>query len=239
LKGRYSWNKRTLGDLNAAISYFNQAIAADPNYALAYSGMADVYAVLPPFGGGPEAIPKSNAAARRALELDPSLARPHAVLAFSKIADWDFAGGEAEFRRALELDPNFFLGYYFRGRAYEQKGMLPEAMADFRKAIALYPGSPALRMALGHASALSGDKPQARKLLADLVSLSSNRYVPAVYMVGVAAGLDDKNEAFRWLSQAVQDRCDYVVYLRHEPGLDNLRSDPRFPEILRQIGLSP
>jgi len=58
-------------------------------------------------------------------------------------------------------------------------------------------------------------------------------------MVGIAAGLNDKDEAFRWLNRAVDDRCDYVVYLRREPGLDNLRSDPRFREALQRIGLSP
>ena len=81
LKGRYAWNKRTAADLETAISYFNQAIAKDPGYALAYSGLADVYTVYPAYGGKPsEVVPKSNAAASKALELDPTLAHPRAVL---------------------------------------------------------------------------------------------------------------------------------------------------------------
>ncbi len=81
MKGRYYWNKRTASDINTAISYFNQAIAKDPGYALAYSGLADAYSVLPSYGGIPsENFPKSNAAARKALELDATLAHPHAVL---------------------------------------------------------------------------------------------------------------------------------------------------------------
>src|SRR5580658_4470483 len=108
LKGRYAWNKRTFRDLQTAISYFDQAIAQDPGYALAYSGLADAYAVLPNYGGNQnEDFPKSNAAARKALELDPTLAHPHAVLGSNEMQyDWDFAGGEAEFRKSFDLDPN-------------------------------------------------------------------------------------------------------------------------------------
>ncbi len=107
LKGRYSWNKRTPADIAAAISYFNQAIDKDPGYALAYSGLADAYLVLLTSGGNPrESYTKSSGAARKALELDATLAHPHAVLGSNEMDAWDFAGGEAEFKRALELDPN-------------------------------------------------------------------------------------------------------------------------------------
>jgi tetratricopeptide (TPR) repeat protein len=108
VKGRYYWNKRTNPDIKTAISYFNQAIDKDPGYALAYAGLADAYNVLSSYGeDAREVTPKSNAAAEKALELDPALARPHADLAWNKLEyDWDFAGGEAEFRKAFELDPN-------------------------------------------------------------------------------------------------------------------------------------
>jgi tetratricopeptide (TPR) repeat protein len=108
LKGRYAWNNRTPGELAKAISYFNQAIAKDPGYALAYSGLADAYSVLPNYGGNQnEDFPKSNGAARKALELDQTLAHPHAVLGSNEMQyDWDFAGGEAEFKKSFELDPN-------------------------------------------------------------------------------------------------------------------------------------
>ena len=108
VKGRYYWNKRTPNDLKAAISYFNQAIDKDPSYALAYSGLADTYDVLSYVDGDPnDLIPKAKAAAKKALELDPALARPHALLGLTKMGyDWDFSGGEAEFRKAFELDPS-------------------------------------------------------------------------------------------------------------------------------------
>jgi TolB-like protein len=108
LKGRYAWNRRTPADLDAAIDYFNRAIAEDPGYAQAYLGLADVYAVRPDYWGNPsEDFPRSNAAARRALELEPALAHPHAVLGENQIKfEWDFAGGEAEFAKAFQLDAN-------------------------------------------------------------------------------------------------------------------------------------
>src|SRR5262249_2872565 len=85
VRGRYYWNKRTSADLKAAITCFNQAIDKDPGYALAYAGLADAYVVLPNYGGDPaEVTPKADAAARKALELDPTLASPHAVLAGGK-----------------------------------------------------------------------------------------------------------------------------------------------------------
>jgi len=108
VKGRYYWTKRTVADIKTAISYFNQAIDKDPGYALAYSGVADAYGVLTSYTGDPnDLIPKSNAAAQKALELDPTLARAHAVLGLNKSSyAWDFSGAEAEYRKALELDPS-------------------------------------------------------------------------------------------------------------------------------------
>jgi TolB-like protein len=95
VKGRYYWNKRTSTDIKTAISYFNQAIEKDPGYALAYSGLADAYSVLSGYGSDPNDVtPKSDAAAKKALALDPTLARPHAVLGSNKVSySWDFSAG--------------------------------------------------------------------------------------------------------------------------------------------------
>ena len=152
-KGRYSWNKRTLPDLQAAISYFNQAIAKDPNYALAYSGLADVYTVLPTYGGIPsEALPKSNVAARKALELDPSLAGPHAVLAGDMMEyDWDFTSGIAEYKKAFQLDPGDATAHFW----YSQDlawlgGHVEESISEVNLAHQLDPLSPIIAMNVGN-----------------------------------------------------------------------------------------
>jgi eukaryotic-like serine/threonine-protein kinase len=108
VKGRYYWNKRTNADIKTAISYFNQALEKDPTYAIAYSALGDAYNTLGSYGGDPtETSLKANAAAQKALELDPTLAHPHAILGGNMMEySWDFTGGEAEFKKALELDPS-------------------------------------------------------------------------------------------------------------------------------------
>jgi TolB-like protein len=151
LKGRYCWNKRTLVDLMTAVSYYNQAIAKDPNYALAYSGIADVYSVVHFFGINPrQAFPKSNAAARKALELDPTLAHPHAVLGQNEMEyDWDFASGESEFKKAIELDPNDATAHQWYAEKLSAIGRHPEAIAEIKRAHELDPQSPVVTRVLG------------------------------------------------------------------------------------------
>ena len=153
LKGRYYWNKRTLSDIETAISYFNQAIAKDSGYALAYSGVADAYGILPDYGGSPtENFPKANAAARKALELDATLARPHAILGFSEMRyEWDFAGGEAEFKKAFELDPNDATAHQWYAESIgEIGGREQEAFAEISRAHQLDPLSPIISTVGGY-----------------------------------------------------------------------------------------
>ncbi len=144
LKGRYEWNKRTPAGLAAAINYFNQAIAKDPSYALAYLGLADVYGVLPSHGGTPaEDYPKSNAAARKALELDPTLGHPHAVLGSNEMEyDFDIAGGEADDKKAIELDPNDATAHQWYAEDLGSLGRTQEALAEAARAQQLDPLSP-------------------------------------------------------------------------------------------------
>jgi serine/threonine protein kinase/tetratricopeptide (TPR) repeat protein len=152
LKGRYYWNKRTGPDLATATSYFNQAIAKDPGYALAFSGLADAYAELPYFGGAPsEYYPKGNAAARKALELDPTLARPHVFLgAIEMEYEWDFAGGEGEYKKALELDPSDATAHsWYAWDIAMIGGREQEAFAEINRAHQLDPLSPIIKVDVG------------------------------------------------------------------------------------------
>src|SRR5262249_46753410 len=121
LKGRFFWNKRTGNDLKKSIDYFEQAIAADPNYALAYAGIADAYVFLPGYTAGTprDCYPKAVAAAKKALELDDTLAEARTSLAIAVwLYNFDFAQSIREFQRAIELNPNYAI-------AHQQYGNIP------------------------------------------------------------------------------------------------------------------
>ncbi len=154
VKGRYYWTKRTNADIKTAISYFNQAIDKDPSYALAYSGLADAYNVLGSYGEDPNDVtPKASAAAEKALELDPTLAHPHAVLGGIKFEySWDFAGGEAEFKKALELDPSDATARQWLSEGLcEIGGRAQEAIDEGNRAHQLDPLSPIISAQQGQA----------------------------------------------------------------------------------------
>ena len=310
LKGRYAWNKRTFRDLQTAISYFDQAIAQDPGYALAYSGLADAYAVLPNYGGNQnEDFPKSNAAARKALELDPTLAHPHAVLGSNEMQyDWDFAGGEAEFRKSFDLDPNDATAHQWYGDEIGQiGGREREAFAEADLAHELDPLSPVITRVVGGVRVSAGKFDEAiaicrklanenptfaiahdclaqaywgklmypqvieeRKIFGGLSGYQvdvdfaavmeqgfrssgwkgaltkaiafrqaqrKTGYFSAFEIAELYAGLGDKTQTFHWLNTAYQEHDWLLITLKTNPELDPLRSDPRFAELMRKVGL--
>ncbi len=153
LKGRFFWNKRTGNDLKKSIDYFQQAIAADPNYALAYTGVADAYAFLPGYTAGTpkDSYPKAVAAAKKALELDDTLAEAHTALA---IAIWlyafDFSRAGTEFERAIELNPNYAIARQQYGNILlSALGRFDEAIAQGKRAVELDPLSLVINADLG------------------------------------------------------------------------------------------
>ncbi len=309
LKGRYYSYPVTPEALSKAISYFEQAIAKDPSYAPAHAALAHSYVLLsgrllPP----KEGMPKANAAALRALELDPNLGEGHASLGSVKLFyDFDWAGAEREFKRALELDSSYprihvSMGNYFMARgevqqsaeeyrrareldplsvgsrcsegrglyyahqydqaierykaalemdpkfvghciwlglAYEQKGMMGEAIAEIQRVISASPNETLPLGALARAYGLMGKREETRRLIRQLTELSKKRYVSPYDFALAYTGLDDRSRALAWLEKAYEERAGLLVYINVDPVFDGLRSDPRFADLLRRIGLPP
>ncbi|HEU5184033.1 MAG TPA: protein kinase [Gemmatimonadaceae bacterium] len=152
LRGRHAWNKRTQEGVFEAIDYFEKAIAEDPKYALAYTGLADSFALLLDYRAVPvkEWHERAKDYARKALALDETLAEAHTSLAWSLfIYDWDWDGAAHEFRRALELDPKYATAHQWHAFSLASKGRIDEALLEGHVAQELDPASVSIRRSLG------------------------------------------------------------------------------------------
>ena len=153
LRGRFFWNKRTGNDLKKSIDYFEQAIAADPSYALAYAGVADGYVFLPGYNAGAprDCYPKAMAAAKKALELDDTLAEAHTTLALAIwYYEFDFAQANREFQRAIELNPNYAIAHQQYGNnTLSALGRFDDAIGEGKRAVELDPLSLIINADLG------------------------------------------------------------------------------------------
>jgi TolB-like protein/Tfp pilus assembly protein PilF len=156
LEGRYFWNKRTAESLTRALDLFQQSVAIDPTYAPSYAGLADCYELLgsAPYTALPpnQAFPKAEAAAKKALELDSTLAEAHVSLGYSKLVyEWNLPEAEKELARALQLRPDYATGHQFYAYYLTAIGNLGAAIAERKRALELDPVNPLLTSALGEA----------------------------------------------------------------------------------------
>lgn len=307
LQGRFYWNKRNGPDIEKAIGFLNQAIQLDPGYALAYAGLADCYDIQEQYAGipGKESLPRAEAAAMKALEIDNTLAEAHATLAFVREHSWDWKGAEEEYktaisqnpgyptayhwysillrslgrseeassmirkaqeldplspvvslnvalisfyggdfdetirlcRKILEMDASFGLAHQIIGSSYGRKGMYAEALGEVGKAIELSGASPENLSIQASIYASAGKREEAEKILAEL----EKRYASgtgAAYMVArIYARLDEKEKAFGWLEKSYRDKSGWLERLNTDYGLESLRPDPRYRDLLKRIGL--
>jgi serine/threonine-protein kinase len=310
LQGRYYWNKRTSDGVTKGIAYFDRAIQIDPDYALAYAGLADSYLVLGDYRYRPpqDAFPKAKAAALKALEKDEGLAEAHAPLGSAEaLYDRDWTSAEREFQRALELNPSyatahlwygvylaemgrldqaftevkraqqldplspiistdlgtlfyfardydgaigqlrktlemdqtFFLAYLGLGDAYQQEGKYQEAVEAYLKAATLAGESPATVASLQKAYATSGWKGFLEEWLNQMLARTRHNYVAPYPIAELYMRLNQKDRALAWLEKAFEERSPELLSLKVDPVFDGLRSDSRFQNMLRRIGLAP
>ncbi len=225
IKFRWDW------DRVEAEREFQQAIRHQPSYQPAHQWYSSYLVALERFD---EAI----AEAKRTQELEPF------SLISSSHLGWIFylAGKNDEAieqcTRILALDSNFFPALRYRGLAYAQKGMYREAINDFQKGVKLS-GSPLMLAVLGQAYAASGQKAQAQQVLGELRDLQDKRYVSPYTVAGIYAGLGEKDNTFKWLEKAFEERDIWIVNLKVDPVFTKLRSDRRFPDLLLRTGLRP
>ncbi len=294
LEGRQLWYGRTPAGLKKSIDLFQQAIAADPNYALAYAGLADTYNVAPSYGIGissRQGLALGDEASRKALELDSSLAEVHATRGMALANAFKFSEAEPEFKRAIEINPNYSAAHYFYAIAYlsptnhldqaldELRTTLsmdplssivntnyalilmearhyPEALAEFQKVLERDPSfQPAyFKMSQLYAnmgrfpdavSALSKSffvkrtpvSPDAKGYLQLMMTLDGTDRSAAVAGAAMRAG--QKDMAFEYLNKAYEDGDNELTFIIRDPALDPLRSDARYVELMRKLGLTP
>ena len=181
LRARYCWNKRDEESVKKALSYFHRAIDNDPTYAQGYAGLADSYNILGYYNALPpmEAYPKGKAAALKALELDDSLAEPHATLGVVKRDfEWDWPGAEEEFNRAIELNPGCVEAYHWRSTLLSMLGRHAEALCEKKKALAMDPLSVVIRTDLARMHYFSRDYDQSLEHYRSALDMDPN-FLPA------------------------------------------------------------
>jgi TolB-like protein len=239
LQGRYLWNKRTEEGFRKAIEYYQRAIALDPNYALAYTGLADAYHLLGDYSylSPKEAFPQAAAAAQKALERDETLAEAHTALAYAKfLYEWDWPGAEASFKRALDLNPRYPTAHQWYAEYHVAMGRFDEALDRIRRAQALDPTSPVLGAVAGWVFYMAGRYDQAIEQCRQTLALEPNFY-PAHFWIGQA--LEKKGlyrEAIAAYEQALAlagDSPEVSASLGHALALAGDRAKAR--EMLRQL----
>lgn len=185
LKGRYFWEKKNETGFRSAIKYFEQAVKIDPNYALAYTGLADSYLMLNSYGIDPpnETFPKAMTSVMKALEIDDTLAEAHTSLGYLKRDyAWDFKGAENEFKKAIELKPNYVIARHWYAEFLVLMGRSDEALFEIQRALEIDPLSLNINSALGFIHFYTRNYDEAIKQLRKTLELDSDFLLAHLYL---------------------------------------------------------
>jgi len=310
LAGRYHLGKRTQEGIKIAINNFEQSVKLDENFALAYAGLADCYALLNLYPPAPsDAFNRAKEYAMKAISLDDKFAEAHSSLAFVKFyADHDWSEAEKEFKRAIELNQSYATAHHWFAMLLATQGRFDEALAEIKKAQEIDTGSLTIKLAHGNillyagryddaiaqyqsvimrdegmvlayrgtrrayqlkdehekakaelqrelafvggdemqvylgqaeVEATAGNKAEAETNLKKVLALPKNQQRNSAFTIAtIYAVLNDRDNAFKWLTQAEADKRTELTFLKVHPALVNLRQDPRFAELLRKVKLS-
>jgi len=216
-------------DWSGAAEGFERAIALNPNYATAYQRYS-LYLIA--MGK----VQEGFAQIQKARELDPLSLSINFSLGWRLYMARQYDAAIAQLKDTLEMDPSYELPYLVVGQAYEQKGEYASAIQELKTAVELSHGTPLMVSALGHAYARSGNRVEAERLLAELQAASTKQYVSPYYLALVYVGLNRNEQALDLLEHAFADRSNGLVFLKVEPELDPLRSNPRFVALQKKLG---
>jgi TolB-like protein/DNA-binding winged helix-turn-helix (wHTH) protein len=236
LRGRYFWNRREVGAFQKAIEYFNQAIKKDPNFALAYSGLADCDTLLALDTLGPGLMAEAKAAALKAIELDDGLAEAHTSLAAVRIfLDWDWTGSEREFKRALDVNPNYAPAHHWYGNILlGPLGRHDEAIAELNRARELDPLSLIINADLGYAYYLARQYDSAFVQYQKVLAMDRN-FVPVHH--DLLRYYAQRKMYDAWLQEEVAD-FELIGHPERAQALKHLYVSGGFPAVMLKMGES-
>jgi len=220
------------GDWPAAGKHFEQALALNPAYTRGHT-FYPFY--LSSIGRSEEALE----VAKGALDLDPASPAVSHSLAVQLYLARKFDRAIEQAHDTLEMDANFAISYAVLGEVYLSKGMYREGLSALEKYSALSRSGSASLALLGYSHARLGERKESLQVIEALKAASKQSFVPALFVALVYAGLEDKDQAFTWLEKAYEERFNRLAYLKVEALWDPLRSDPRFADLLRRVGIPP
>jgi TolB-like protein/DNA-binding winged helix-turn-helix (wHTH) protein/Tfp pilus assembly protein PilF len=217
-------------DLRTAEREYRLALELNPNDPSAHELLGTVFMIE---GKTKEALEEGQ----RSLDLDPVSPGCHAFVAQAYYYEGDYDKAIEQARHIVEIQPRFIQALYWLGSAYREKKMYKEAIEQFRLAREASGNNPAMVMGYGHAQAMAGNPAEARAALHLLDLRREKQHVPGIYYAGLYIGLRDYAKAIKYLNEAYEERNDRLIYLGVDPMLNPLRSEPRFKELLRRVGL--
>jgi tetratricopeptide (TPR) repeat protein len=225
VKMSYEW------DWAGAQAQFTRSISCNPAYPTAHHWYGHCLLSMRRFDDAAREM-------RRALELDPLSVACNLGVGWCLYYARRYDEAIAQYRRTLEIAPDLPTVLYELGLAHQNKQCYAEALAAFQAGHALSGGEAASVMLLGHLYALTGRQADARRQLARLDDMAQDRYVPPLYTAFIHVGAANMDQAFAWFEKAYDERSSYLINLAAEPSLDPIRSDPRYTDLVRRVGLA-
>jgi eukaryotic-like serine/threonine-protein kinase len=215
---------------NQAQAEFQRTLALNPSYPTANHWFAECVMTMGRLG---EAIEKMKATQ----ELDPLWLIINVAIGWANYMARRYDDALEQLSRTAELEPHYPMTYWILGVLLRKMGQLEQAIAEGEKGVKLSGGSPIMSAALAHTLATAGERAKAIQILDDLTNLAKQKYVSPYFFAGIHIGLGEPDRAMEFLEQSYNDRSHWLIYLHIDPSMDPLRSNPRFQDLLRRIGL--